>query len=429
MTLQRPHLIFGEVLNNDVADLIARVLKLNVVLNNDNYVFSHDGEVKCAISNQELGTIIGELESVSIIEELGLVGDRSYEIMLREHSPLRSRIFDDIPLIEDLENKVSYLLDEPSSSYMLFILMKFSDENMFRYLFRRVLLSTLITRMLRETEYALSPFDILKRIIRFQTLRVTSQVNYNATSFANFSNSYLFSLGYNLDLALIPVKATDDLIRSSRIRRIRDSDPDHLTAPRKYYNSDLIHYYQLGISANSPTLEFISFYHVIEHFFDYVYEEDKIDKVRDKITSESFSYKKDKDIKDLIKIITSTRNISQEPIKIVEIEALRLTLVKFIPNYQDLLDIIDEYDNGLKEYYSKNEVAFCRGSKVNLIDQSAFYVTLSSRIYAIRNSIVHSKEGEKSRFIPFKDDAALAKEVPVMRFIAEIIINASAKIM
>ena len=55
------------------------------------------------------------------------------------------------------------------------------------------------------------------------------------------------------------------------------------------------------------------------------------------------------------------------------------------------------------------------------------YSNLSERIYSTRNSIVHSKQGDKPKFIPFKDKIDLFKEIPLIRFIAEEIVFATSK--
>lgn len=46
--------------------------------------------------------------------------------------------------------------------------------------------------------------------------------------------------------------------------------------------------------------------------------------------------------------------------------------------------------------------------------------------FILLESIVHSKEGEESRYEPFKHDKFLAKEIPLMRAVAEEIIINSA---
>jgi hypothetical protein len=60
--------------------------------------------------------------------------------------------------------------------------------------------------------------------------------------------------------------------------------------------------------------------------------------------------------------------------------------------------------------------------KVDTSDNSIIQ-NVSSRIYAIRNALVHNKEGEISRFIPYTgQEEALSKEVQLLLFIAENLI-------
>jgi hypothetical protein len=55
---------------------------------------------------------------------------------------------------------------------------------------------------------------------------------------------------------------------------------------------------------------------------------------------------------------------------------------------------------------------------------------LSNRIYNVRNALIHSKEGEKRRYVPFSENEnELRKELPLIRLVAEqIIINSSKNI-
>ena len=54
----------------------------------------------------------------------------------------------------------------------------------------------------------------------------------------------------------------------------------------------------MALVSESPYLEYLSYYHVVEYFFDSIIDEDIIKKVKNKITMPDFSYKRDKDIKE-----------------------------------------------------------------------------------------------------------------------------------
>jgi hypothetical protein len=113
-----------------------------------------------------------------------------------------------------------------------------------------------------------------------------------------------------------------------------------------------------------------------------------------------------------------------------ELKSLKLTLEKFI-DPADLVGKLREYDESLIVHYKQDKVEFSGGDTVNLEitnDDQQIITLLSKRIYKTRNALVHSKDGSRDKFIPFKHDKVLVREVPLMRFIAEIIIVGSSKL-
>lgn len=95
----------------------------------------------------------------------------------------------------------------------------------------------------------------------------------------------------------------------------------------------------------------------------------------------------------------------------------------------DEANSISSIDSSAVNYYSTTDVSFAdEGKKISFNDTAdAVYSTIRNRVYAVRNAIVHSKEGERLRYEPFRHDAELSKEVPLIRAIAEEIIINSAK--
>lgn len=98
-----------------------------------------------------------------------------------------------------------------------------------------------------------------------------------------------------------------------------------------------------------------------------------------------------------------------EEFQINEPEALRLVLEKFIIDFDELKDEIGTYDSSLLEYYKTNEVSFSKGNRVNFEEErQAILKNLRERIYKTRNSIVHSKDTDKTKYLPFKHDKELS---------------------
>ena len=128
-------------------------------------------------------------------------------------------------------------------------------------------------------------------------------------------------------------------------RRDRELDP-----PRKTYNSDLVYHYQMGVSSGIPYMEYISYYHVIEHFMDKIFHEDFVNQIRRKLTDPGFSYNRDKDIKQLIKVMGDRIKIQKGEVRFDEKEALKLTLKKYL-DIENLKTSISEFSEPLLEYY------------------------------------------------------------------------------
>ncbi|WP_233143589.1 hypothetical protein [Neiella marina] len=273
-------------------------------------------------------------------------------------------------------------------------------------------------------------FDVLKRFLAGRlTLKVTSDSKRTSTEFDKFSSAFLFNISYNTDSALVQQRDFDELLRTGRITRTRRSNIDEIDPPRRTYVPDLIHHYQLAVGTENPMLEYISYYHVAEHFFESIFTEALVEQVKSKITHPDFSYKRKKDISSLIRDIGKSIKMRDEGVTFNEQEGLRLTLKKHV-NICDLVVKLNEYDNSLIQHYRTSAVPFSGAQVVNLEgdDEELIFKHLASRIYKNRNSIVHSKESEKSKYTPFRDDKTLVKEVPLIRFISEQIIFSTSSI-
>lgn len=192
----------------------------------------------------------------------------------------------------------------------------------------------------------------------------------------------------------------------------------------------------MALSSNDPFIEFLCYYHVMEHFFDEVYKEDIIKNVQDYITSPKFSVKRKKDVVKLIENIQKKTLSSKQEYRVNEEEALALTMKKYVPNLSELKESVDEIDSSLISYYKNHQVIFSKGDGIDLEDTSneKVYKKIAARVYKTRNAIVHSKSNdlkskEKGIYIPFKDEKELAREIPLMKIIAELIIIGSSEII
>jgi hypothetical protein len=392
------------------------------------------GERRLALANARIHQINEILQNKREDGGTVLWDSRTYEglvreetrfgpsLLLREHGHVRK---------EDADAGLTYAVGTPTDEYMLFLLGAIGGAAALRAL-RAPLGSFRVNRILEnEGPGDVDALKFFKQLFpRLLTVRVESARPKSVSDLALHSSAYLFQLTYNLDVPLVESRSWEDLLRVSRIARGRRSKVQDIEPPRRVYVPDLLYHYQMGVAADSPVLAFLSYYHIAEHFFEQVFTDDLIASVRDRITQPGFSHRRKKDIDGMIKEISRRLRVRAESTVFSEQEALRLTLQLFVKR-DELLNKIRSYDETLVAHYAENQVVFCGGDTVDMqaADEGRTFEQLARRIYKTRNAVVHSKDGDKSRYVPFEHDRILAREVPLARFCAEAIIIGSATVM
>lgn len=385
------------------------------------------------LTKQKLQEEIDLLAGFEASSDTILSTEKSYEILVREESPYfrftpRPHGSGIVLEQEDRENRLTYTLGRPSNEFVLYLIQKAALIGEPRALYRPTMNGHMMRRALEEEPCIL---DILKKFVGGRmSLKVEASSKRTLTEFEKFSTAFLFNISYNTDTAFVQQRDFEELLRTGRITRNRRQNIEDIDPPRRSYLPDLVHHYQLAIGTENPMLEYISFYHIAEHFFEIVFTDALVEKVRNKITHADFSYRRKKDISTLIKDIGKSIKLRDESVTFNEQEGLRLTLEKYVA-LDELIDKLQDYDSTLVEYYKTNSVSFSGAQKVDLTgdDENLIFKHLASRIYRNRNSIVHSKYSEKSKYTPFRDDRTLVREVPLLRFISEQIIFNTSSVM
>lgn len=235
--------------------------------------------------------------------------------------------------------------------------------------------------------------------------------------------SYLFNISFNHGLLFKIVEENEERIRHIRNRR------EGQLFPFKLYKNELITYYNQGLTSDMPMAQYLAFYHVIEFFFASISEQDMVQKIKATITAPSFSPLRNRDIKDLFKLFKKINKVQKEDGVWDEKNALRLCLQAYVPDLDSLTKSLISIDSSLINYYSTTDVSFANEAKRIDFEEKAdiVYNMIRDRVYSVRNAIVHSKEGEKLKYEPFKNDRELTKELPLIQAIAEEVIINSAK--
>ena len=393
----------------------------------DRYEFimtRRDRQHSMYLSKNDVREITAKLSGMEVHEETALVSETSYEVIVREETyiPMRRLRTDSIE-VENEEAGLKYELSVASDHYLVWLLAQMRQNLDPREMRIGVIFGMKIERWLDE-DGERSPLDYIRlSAFRWLSLKIQAEKRTSATQFFRLTHAFLFQIGYNLDVALVPQRLLEEIVRHGRINRMRRSRIEELDPPRRTYNEDLVQHYLLAVSTDNPVIEYLSYYHVFEHFFESVFNEDLVDSIKAKITDPGFSYKRKKDINKLITSIKRSLQIRSETITFSEAEALRLCIARFV-DIAELRHKLDEYDDSLVGFYTSNEVAFSGGPEVDLDgpDSGLTIKRLAKRIYATRNALVHSKDGDKGKYTPFKDDRVLVKEVPLLRFASEMVI-------
>lgn len=259
------------------------------------------------------------------------------------------------------------------------------------------------------------------------SLKIHSGGTRSLASFKKLSNSFSFEFMYQADIAFIECKSINDIFNLNLFPRNRFDITQLDKPPLRKYTDDVIDYYKLALSSSDPYIKFISFYHVMEYFYDEIFKKKLITDLKEKITHPSFSYKNDDKIYDVALFIKNRLKMNVQDGQGNELESLKFVLVEFI-TIDELKTRIDEIEGTAVQYYQNAKVAFCNAPTISWNDTQGVYTQLAKRIYYTRNSLVHSKSGKNDeRYRPYKNEPELQMEIPLAKAVAELIIINSSK--
>jgi len=406
-----------------VVELIAKRYRGHVE-QKENRIILCCGEREYSDEISDINDILVKISSMTK-SEVAMFNDREYEIALdrtvgnyfeRNNEP-----------IEDCENQIKYTVGTASMEYLVWMLCSLDDRTLrgLRDLNASTSSSFMHRYEFREGDESLLWFigDIFRRVV---TLKIQSCSPKSEIQFKQFLDSFRFQVASNYNRVIMPIEAFEDMCITI-VGRISSRSSNDMTAPKRTYIKELTNQYYMGLSSKLPFVQFICYYHVMEYFFEKVYNDDMIKSLQDQISSPRFSVKREHDIKEIIKFVTKKVRDKNERYDINELEALELVLKKYV----NIEDIKGSLPDRVIDYYATSEVPFSKGDVVdfNNLQSNNLYEKLAKRIYKTRNSIIHSKSGEKAVYSPFKDDKALEKEIPLLKFVAEEIIIQTSSLM
>ena len=245
----------------------------------------------------------------------------------------------------------------------------------------------------------------------------------------NLAYSFSYNYSYGRNLPLILPRNFNNLFYSGNMYLFYED----MTLPEKLYNEDLIFYYQTALVSKSPVLQYLLFYNILEYLFAKVYDDKIISFISSYISNPNFDLKNESDLLDFLDELREKFTIRNKR-KPDEHKALKVLLEKYV-NLEKLNEELNYLGAEFIDHYKDSSVSFALesddDSKTISIDfskeEDLIYSNLRNRIYAIRNSIVHSKETINARFKPFKDEEELILEIPLIRLIVHEIIHNSGQ--
>lgn len=405
---------------------------IGVSIQNRHYSGEVSNVIDFIISNSELKELYDRTMAISN-ENLELYSMNNYEIAIDLDYPLlRREIY---PVISnDTANGIKYILGFPTMEYCAFLLIGIVDIRN-RQDSRRVSLPTRLMRPLDsirrfgndEQEFSLQ--NLLPRMIGELSLKIETTESKSLGAFRKYKTSFIFQFMYRSNLALIEFSNIEEMFHLNRTVRERVDFEQLDTPPLREYMSDVVDYYKLALSSNDAYIKYISFYHVMEYFYDEVFKKKMINDLRDKITNPGFSYKNDDKIYEMALFIKNRLRMNDESGQGNELESLKFVLNEYIA-IDELKNRISSIDSTAVLYYQSNKVTFCNAPIIPWTDLQGVYTQIARRVYFTRNSLVHSKSGKnQERYKPYKDESELQKEIPLVKAIAELIIINSSKII
>lgn len=191
--------------------------------------------------------------------------------------------------------------------------------------------------------------------------------------------------------------------------------------PRARFNADLVRFYQLGQSSDVPVLQFLAYYQVLEYHFIAVSDEALYRRLAARINDPRFQTTPPH----LDRIVV---DVDEHKKATDETEMLAAVLEKFVSE-ADVIRFIEAYEKHLGEkWYTSRRTRFGAEAEIKLQAGHVFR-NVARVIKSVRNALVHSSDrhDRTDRHVPFsKGTEIVQKDVPLVRYLAERVIVASA---
>ncbi|MBA1209446.1 hypothetical protein [Pseudomonas fulva] len=386
-----------------------------------NWVEEFDGGVKLSIRGSVVVVTTQELELYKAYKsssgqngETSIFSDGYFEQAIEVHSngPGAYRLFrDDRTIVLDHDQTGFQIELSPISSCFV---MSLADTDDMSPDLKRLILTRTGHGTRGRGEVTLSEF-----FSRFMTVKVRAPEGHayrkNAKQLRLIAEAGLYHISYGSGVGLVALKSWE---RS--LFYLANSRTEDVQFPLQTYNLELVAYYQMALGAESLVLSYLALYKILEYFYTEASEHVLHRKMKEHLVAPEFSHSKVSKLRELAKVIRSFDSKMNE-------KAMLQTVLEQHVDKENLRSWVESFEGESGSYFTTALEVFGKPTRVDLADNQIF-PTISTRIYQIRNALVHNKEGEESRFTPFAgQERILIKETPLLLRIAEELIQRTGK--
>lgn len=416
----------------EIKQLLNEILCINVDADeNSDILLYSNAPSHFVLENTVLKAAYNNMQAYSK-DRLELSATSYREVALQFSSPLW-RFGPEEEEITDSTNGLTYSIGLASLDYCMFLLDTVAEAA--KVYGRRIYIdlrhrSRMVLSRGMQSDDADNPLGLLPEILKAYTLKINSKKPTSLPRLRECAASFEFLLMYKQNVAVSEYTDVQDmyLLGRSTLRHHRE---EFDTPPQRIFNAEVLDYYTMAMESRDPFTMYISFYHVVEFYFDAVYRKKLTEEIKNKLTHPDFSYKNETKIYELAKYIKKHMSSDDVSGRGNEFESLKFVLIEYVP-IEELKKRIDDLDSNAVSYYRNNLVPFTISQKTKIAwtDAQGVYTNLATRIYETRNALVHSKsEQTASQYRPYEDRRDLLLEIALIRSVAELVIIKSSKIM
>ena len=365
-------------------------------------------------------------------DKLVIITTNYREVALRLFGPI-SRNAMDLEMLDDRINGFSYSVGPASLDYCMFLLDSIAESVRINgrrtYIDLRHRCRMIFRHNFNKADIE-HPLELLPEILKAITLKISSASPISEKRLSDCAISFEFLIMYKKSIPISEYTDIQDMysIGNSVLHYTREEVD---SPPQRIYNAEVLDYYTMAMESRDPFTMYISFYHIIEHYFDAVFRKKLTEEIKDRMTRPDFSYKSEEKIYELAKYIKKHMSSDDESGKGNESESLKYVLMEYVP-IDDLKKRISQIDLKAIDYYQNNLVPFTtsKKTKISWSDTQGVYTNLATRIYETRNSLVHSKSEQiANQYRPYKNKKQLSAEIALIKAVAEIILINSSEIL